>query len=265
MHRLRHPHVLQLLGVCEAPLAIVTELCGAGSLESLLRKGHPRMASWKQRLLVATYVAQALEYLHLSCVLHNDVKAANVLLTSDFTVKLADYGAAVQLGGASDKSDAAANHNPRWLAPELIKEASGSFPADVYAFGVLLYELMACSVPFGSTTKDAEVGLGSRCSYVYTMPLCTPCLCAHHASVHTLHPYHPGGAPCGAGGMATSAARPAPWGPIPPSRGPQGADAPLLGTKPGGSADGGGGGAGAAGYRREPCTRRSIVVSIVVI
>ncbi len=58
MHRLRHPHILQLLGVCEAPLALVTELCVGGNLEVLLHKGHQGVGSWKRRVLVALYVAQ---------------------------------------------------------------------------------------------------------------------------------------------------------------------------------------------------------------
>lgn len=248
MHRLRHPHVLQLLGVCEAPLALVTELCGAGSLESLLRKGHPSMASWKRRLLVATYAAQALEYLHLSQVLHNDIKAANVLLTSDLTVKLADYGAAVQLGGPGDVSDAAANHNPRWLAPELIKDASGSFPADVYAFGVLLFELLAWDVPFGKTTKDAEVRCCGTWHLLHMAPpayktsALWPSLvvlwCFHCESLYCVVAETmltllmdaanstptpacvSGGSSCGARGMASGASRPTAWRPLPPRQGP---------------------------------------------
>ena len=170
---LRHPNVLQFLGAVVAPPAVVTEYCRHGSVADALTRaavaaaglppppgGPPdpdadsiaaAVAGWRTRLGLALGAAKGVLYLHTRSppVLHRDLKAANLLIGAGMTAKVADFNLArLEAAAPSGGSSAGAAVNPRWTAPEVLAGAPPSPAADVYAFGVLLWELAAWDTPW---------------------------------------------------------------------------------------------------------------------
>jgi serine/threonine protein kinase len=121
MASMRHPNVVQFLGVCACPPAIVTEYCGRGSLTSVLQEGlkSPQKAAqltWQRRLRMAIDAAKGMLYLHKRGIVHRDLKSPNLLVDSSWVVKVADFNLSkVTEGAALNPSSTMGNVNPRWL------------------------------------------------------------------------------------------------------------------------------------------------------
>jgi tetratricopeptide (TPR) repeat protein len=156
---LRHPNVVQLydVGDVDGRPYFTMELVEGGSLARALA-GAPRPARPAAALVAA--VADAIEVAHQSGIVHRDLKPANVLLTADGTPKVADFGLARRLeGGGGLSLSGVAVGTPSYMAPEQArgdKDAIG--PAtDVYALGVILYEVLTGRPPFRSETPAATL------------------------------------------------------------------------------------------------------------
>lgn len=158
MCSLNHPHVLHVFGVVPDRGWIIMELCAGGSLSTLLCDPE-EMVSPEEQLRFATEMATGIAYLHMSdvAIVHGDMKADNVLLTSppERSVRICDFG----MSEAKDRSksmtavlgtSAGAGVTVQWTAPELLKGESKTFASDVFAMGVTLWEIFERATPFGS-------------------------------------------------------------------------------------------------------------------
>lgn len=150
--KIRSPHVVLFMGVCLDPLACVTEYCAQGSLFDVLRRARkqPEAAArltWKRRLNMALEAALGMLYLHNMGVLHRDLKSPNLLVDASWKVKVGDFGLAVLVDNNSMTQSLAAT-NPRWMAAEVIGGGAFTMGADVFAFGVVLWELLTFQEPF---------------------------------------------------------------------------------------------------------------------
>ncbi|KAK4785795.1 hypothetical protein SAY86_002484 [Trapa natans] len=147
LSKMQHPNIISLLGYstnCEARF-IVYELMQNGSLDTKLHGPSPRSTlTWHMRMKIALDIARGLEYLHGQCqppVIHRDLKSANILLDSNFNAKLSDFGLAVTKGRRKkDKSDLSGTLG--YVAPEYLLDGELTEKSDVYAFGVVLLELL---------------------------------------------------------------------------------------------------------------------------
>ncbi|KAJ1460277.1 kinase-like domain-containing protein, partial [Pelagophyceae sp. CCMP2097] len=158
MRGLHHPNIVRYIGFdsTDTALAIFLEYVSGGSLRSLLdRFGKLEEA------LVCLYTRQillGLEYLHGNGIAHRDIKAANVLVSNDGSVKLADFGASKRIfghapGGAAANAVATggAKGTPLWMAPEVIKDvpkAQGWRKADVWSVGCTVIEMATGRPPW---------------------------------------------------------------------------------------------------------------------
>jgi serine/threonine protein kinase len=155
-HKARHPCVVSMLGACldDDEMFLLMEWMDGGSLYDALGNHYKKPLVPRKRISIAREISGGLAYLHNCGIIHRDIKSLNVLLTADGHAKLCDFGLAT-LHTLTTTASAAADTVTRppgtlpWMAPELVLTGSKCTQAtDVYSFGVIMYELMTCEVPF---------------------------------------------------------------------------------------------------------------------
>ncbi|EGG25213.1 RasGEF domain-containing protein [Cavenderia fasciculata] len=140
------------VGFCIQPLCMALEIVKYGSLYSLL--SNPTIeVSWGLRLQIASEIAKGMQHLHSHnpSVIHRDLKSPNILMHA--TVEgpapvstIIDYGTSTALYGGA--ALARCVDQPLWLAPEVMASMAYSEPSDVYAFGIILWELYTRAHPY---------------------------------------------------------------------------------------------------------------------
>ncbi|KAL3632430.1 hypothetical protein CASFOL_025414 [Castilleja foliolosa] len=155
--RLRHPNVVTLAGFCmeHGQHLIVYQYIRSLSLDEALHCVAYTPLSWGLRLRIALGIARALDYVHSSFVppvAHSNLKAANILLDEDLMPHVCDCGLAslrpLSSNSVKIKASEMAIADSGYIAPEHIHPGNGNTKADVYAFGVLLLELLTGRKPF---------------------------------------------------------------------------------------------------------------------
>jgi tRNA A-37 threonylcarbamoyl transferase component Bud32 len=160
MARLNHPNILMIhdFGETDDLCYLVMELVEGYDLRERLRHGPLEV---EQALAIALQICDALQYAHEMGVVHRDIKPENVLIDARRGVKLADFGLAKLTqpeGGWSLTATRNVLGTPRYMAPEqLERPREVDHRADVYAVGVLLYEMLTGEVPFGRYQALSEV------------------------------------------------------------------------------------------------------------
>jgi WD40 repeat protein/tRNA A-37 threonylcarbamoyl transferase component Bud32 len=157
--RLQHPNIIQVFevgtleqqdGVPHSHPFIALEFVDGGCL--MERTGTPQTSTYSARLVET--LARAAHAAHQLGIIHRDLKPANVLLTGDGVPKIADFGIAKQIDAkhsATNKQltrDGSVVGTPEYMAPEQFAEVKATPAIDVYALGVILYELLTARVPF---------------------------------------------------------------------------------------------------------------------
>lgn len=172
-----HPNLVKCVdSTLEPPYLIITEFLAGGSLFDLLYNSSQQLSIWQQ-VKILLDIASGMRYLHEQkpCILHRDLKSSNVLLakplrsaTQEPFAKVADFG----LARASDDVQQAMTAGVgtwRWMAPEVFAsdpdsdDAAYNLKADVYSFGILMYEVLERQLPysekFGTDVSDPRIGL----------------------------------------------------------------------------------------------------------
>ncbi|KAK4413014.1 protein STRUBBELIG-RECEPTOR FAMILY 2 [Sesamum alatum] len=166
--RLRHPNIVALVGYCmeHGQHLVVYEFIRNLSLDEALHSVVYKPLSWSLRLKIALGIGQALNYIHSSCVppiAHSNLKAANILLDEELTPRVSDCGLAILRPLASNtvklKASEMAIADGGYIAPEPVQPGTGNTKADVYAFGVLLLELLTGRKPFDNSRPKTEQSL----------------------------------------------------------------------------------------------------------
>ncbi|KAM1527938.1 hypothetical protein ACFXTI_017044 [Malus domestica] len=163
---LNHKNIISLVGFCfeENHLLLVYDFISRGSLEENLHgnKKDANAFGWKQRYNVAIGVAEALDYLHNGCeepVIHRDVKSSNILLSDDFEPQLSDFGLACSASVSTDISCTDVAGTFGYLAPEYFMHGKVSDKIDVYAFGVVVLEILSGRKPIFSKDPKGQESL----------------------------------------------------------------------------------------------------------
>jgi ankyrin repeat protein/serine/threonine protein kinase len=181
MAGLRHDNIQDLRGYCITPdgPAIVSKYYAQGSMADALRQGlsNPERRAeltWSRRLRMAVDVAAGLLYMHSydTPILHRDLKAVNCFLDEHYRALVGDFGLTkpMQDRARSAASSGAGATNPIWLAPELITdselgESHYTTKTDIYAFGMVMFELLTWKVPFRNASYWEiinKIGRGER-------------------------------------------------------------------------------------------------------
>ncbi|PON35694.1 Mitogen-activated protein kinase kinase kinase [Parasponia andersonii] len=145
--QLKHPHLVNLIGYCceDEHRLLVYEFMIRGNLENQLYKGYSGTLPWLTRIKIAIGAAKGLTFLHEEekPVIYRDFKASNILLDSDFTAKLSDFGLAID-GPQGDETHVSTRvmGTQGYAAPEYIMTGHVTTMSDVFSFGVVLLELL---------------------------------------------------------------------------------------------------------------------------
>jgi serine/threonine-protein kinase len=129
---------------------LVLEYIDGDNLRRVLRSG-PDLIPVDKALDWGRQLAAAIAYLHQEGIVHRDLKPENVLVTTDGRLKIADFGTAMLEGARrlTWKHLSESLGTPDYMSPEQIQGGRGDDRSDVYAWGVLMYELLTGRVPFG--------------------------------------------------------------------------------------------------------------------
>lgn len=194
LSKLRHPNIILFLGACTVlpRMCILTEFCHGGSLFAALRKRSWRTCLSLQELRnVARHIARGMRYLHACHIIHRDLKSQNLLLDRPAeegcpVVKVADFGLSRNFRGIGTVTGSVAGimtsetGTYRWMAPEMIRHEPYNDKVDVYSYGVVLWELFSCEVPFSGMTPIqaafavADKHLRPRCESAYAREVKIP-------------------------------------------------------------------------------------------
>ena len=140
----------------------MTEFVPRGSLYDVLRKTDPKRLTWRRRVEIAIGTSLGMHFLHTQGVAHMDLKSLNVLIGTDFTPKICDFGLCREgmistnnvEGLGSEDGTGGEEEQPmgtfEWMAPEVMRCEAPRRSADVYSFGVMLWELCALDTPYRS-------------------------------------------------------------------------------------------------------------------
>ncbi|GMI71435.1 lectin receptor kinase a4.1, L-type lectin receptor kinase VI.3 [Hibiscus trionum] len=154
--RLRHKNLVYLQGWCKKKndLLLIYDYIPNGSLYSLLYdQKHGFVLSWGQRFNIVKGIAAGLLYLHEEwelVVVHRDVKSSNVLIDADMNARLGDFGLARLYDHGTDSHTTNVVGTIGYMAPELARNGKASTSSDVFAYGVLLLEIVSGRKPVDS-------------------------------------------------------------------------------------------------------------------
>ncbi|MBA4385655.1 MAG: hypothetical protein C0410_13030 [Anaerolinea sp.] len=158
--RLTHPNIIPVTDYGDfngIPFLVMRYIEGGKTLKSLLGKPIP----WKEAVKIILPIADALSYAHKNQIIHRDVKPANILITQYGIPMLSDFGIAkvIEENETMDGLTTAgmAIGTPEYMAPEQWEGKKIDGRADIYALGVVLYELITGRPPFKADTVPATM------------------------------------------------------------------------------------------------------------
>ncbi|KAK9757935.1 hypothetical protein RND81_01G195600 [Saponaria officinalis] len=160
LSKLRHPNMVTLIGACPDSWALVYEYLPGGSLEDgLTCKNNTPPLPWQTRIRIATELCSVLIFLHSSkprCIIHGDLKPANIILDNNFVSKLSDFGICrVVLNDETsmEQTTLSCDTEPKgtlsYIDPEFICTGELTPKSDVYSFGIILLRMLTGKSPLG--------------------------------------------------------------------------------------------------------------------
>ncbi len=156
--RLSHPGVIRVLpGNHQSRLYMVLEWVDGRPLRHILAEQGKLPSDRALRITIG--ILQALDYIHSQGVVHRDLKPENIMVSADDSIKLIDFGIAAQSGARLLTFGKLSNiiGTPTYISPEQARGKRGDARSDVYAAGVILYEMLTGQEPFSGDNPLAVV------------------------------------------------------------------------------------------------------------
>lgn len=160
--RLHHPNVLQFLGACTArfsPQLIVMEYMPNGTLEIANKRLH-----YPQKVSIVKDIARGLAYLHNrkpECIIHRDLKPNNILLSTSYKAKIADFGLSCLRTVSNEMYQMTSETGTyRYMAPEVLTHKPYNAKVDIWSFGVVLFFMFQGTPHEGLSTKEVINNVG---------------------------------------------------------------------------------------------------------
>ncbi len=169
---LSHPGIVQVHDLIDEPgqaeILLVMEYVAGSTLAEVLARPDPLPFDFVVN--VVREVAAVLDHVHAHGVVHRDIKPANILISADAGIKVTDFGIS-DLGGQGLAEELKRAGSPNYMAPERVLGTGGDASVDIWALGVVLYEMLARRLPFQGESvaelvtaiaADPPAPLGSR-------------------------------------------------------------------------------------------------------
>ncbi len=161
-----HPNIVQITDFGELPTGapyFVMELLDGTPLSKLIRKGGPLPAALAVKVLLQT--ASALSAAHAAGVIHRDLKPDNIHITQNGTIKILDFGVAKMAGAGRLTRTGMVFGTPHYMSPEQASGTDVDHRADMYALGIIMYEMFTGKVPF-----EADSYMGVLTKHMFMVP-----------------------------------------------------------------------------------------------
>ncbi|KAI0211265.1 Receptor-type guanylate cyclase Gyc76C [Lamellibrachia satsuma] len=161
MKDLRHDNVNAFVGasIDGSDMTIVTEYCSKGSLQDILENDDVKLDTMFSASLIMDLI-KGMTFLHdRELRTHGNLKSSNCVVNSRWTLQVTDFGLSeLRRRAEAELSEYARYRNRLWTAPELLRACSapwrGTQKGDVYAFGIILYEIVGRTGPYGDTVRS---------------------------------------------------------------------------------------------------------------
>ncbi|KAL3813786.1 hypothetical protein ACJIZ3_015054 [Penstemon smallii] len=190
-HKLDHPNVTKFIGatmgatelniqtdnghfgIPQNICCVVVEYLPGGALKNFLIKNRRRKLAFKVVIQLALDMARGLSYLHSKKIVHRDVKTENMLLDKSRTVKIADFGVArVEASNPNDMTGETGTLG--YMAPEVLNGNPYNRKCDVYSFGICLWEIYCCDMPYPDLSFSEVTAAVVRQNLRPEIPRCCP-------------------------------------------------------------------------------------------
>ena len=150
--RLQHPNIVTIyeLGEVEGILFIAMELLDGRDLSQVMT--DPKGIPLERKLRIMIEVCRGLDFAHKRGVVHRDVKPANIRILNDESVKLVDFGIARLVDTTNMTQTGIVLGTPSYIAPEMLVDGKSDHRGDMWAVGVILYEILAGRRPYDGAT-----------------------------------------------------------------------------------------------------------------
>jgi serine/threonine protein kinase len=179
--RIRHPNIVTFWGTAaDFPISsggkpyigMVFELCSRGSLYKALHQTPGKQMPFKEKMRYCLQVARGMSYIHAKGIIHRDLNSRNVLITNEGHAKVADFGCARKVKGAVLQTTTISG-SPAYMAPEQLDGADLTDKIDVWAYGVLMWEMACEQVPWASKGNSLDALKRAVCTAGERLPLPT--------------------------------------------------------------------------------------------
>ena len=149
---MRHPNILLYMGttIDNDNYYMITEYLPKGSLYEYLHNKRGFLTDY-QKIKISFQIAIAIQYIHSRKILHCDLKSSNVLIDEDFKIKLSDFGLSYFMSEAPEKMGEGTYH---WMAPEILNEGKYEATADIFSYGMILWEILTGKTPYYNINKS---------------------------------------------------------------------------------------------------------------
>ena len=150
--RLNHPHIQRLLNTDEdrCDHYLVVEYIQGRTLRDVLEEHAPNPLPVPEAIRIAMQICDAMAYAHAHGVFHRDIKPENIMILDNGDIKIIDFGVALLEGArrVTWRGLSGTVGTPDYMAPEQLRGERGTASSDIYAVGVVLYEMLCGRVPF---------------------------------------------------------------------------------------------------------------------
>ncbi|CAA2993623.1 serine threonine- kinase HT1-like [Olea europaea subsp. europaea] len=198
-HKLDHPNVTRFVGASmgtsqlkipsknpsegytdlpSRACCVLVEFLQGGTLKNFLYKNRKKKLAFKIVTQLALDLSRGLSYLHSKKIVHRDVKAENMLLDTHRTLKIADFGVA-RVEAQNPKDMTGETGTLGYMAPEVLDGKPYNRKCDVYSFGICLWEIYCCDLPYPDLSFAEVSSAVVRQNLRPEIPRCCPSSLAH--------------------------------------------------------------------------------------